>query len=169
MKRFRLVPTMPRILRRADDIPRARKAQVHVDVSYTVRRRPISNLRVREAVAAVLRTEGVRDALISVAFVGRDAMARLNKDFLPHEGPTDVISFGLARPSKGSPVIGDIYICPRVAERNARSLRITAKEELTRLIIHGTLHILGHDHPDGDERTTSTMWKRQERILDTFH
>lgn len=150
-------------------MPRARKAQVHVDVSYTVRRRPISDLRVREAVAAALWAEGVRDALISVAFVGPDAIARLNKDFLSHDGPTDVISFGLARTGKTFPVIGDIYICPRLAERNARSLRITAKEELTRLVIHGTLHILGYDHPEGDERTTSTMWKRQERILDTFH
>ncbi len=96
-------------------------------------------------------------------------MAKLNKDFLSHDGPTDVISFGLARSAKGLPVIGDIYICPSVAERNAKSLRITVKQELTRLIIHGTLHILGYDHPEGDERTTSTMWKRQERILDTFH
>jgi probable rRNA maturation factor len=116
-----------------------------------------------------MKAEGVRDALISVAFVGQDAMAKLNKDFLSHDGPTDVISFGLARSGNGLPVIGDIYICPRVAERNARSLRIPAKEELTRLIIHGTLHILGYDHPEGGERTTSAMWKRQERILDTLH
>jgi rRNA maturation RNase YbeY len=78
-------------------------------------------------------------------------MEKLNSDFLSHDGPTDVISFGLARASKSSPVIGDIYICPLVAERNARRLGITAKEELTRLVIHGMLHILGHDHPEGDE------------------
>ena len=160
---------MPRILRRGDDVPRAQKAQAHIDVSFTIRRRPISGLRVREAVARVLQTERVRDALISVAFVGPVAMEKLNSDFLSHDGPTDVISFGLARASKSSPVIGDIYICPLVAERNARRLGITAKEELTRLVIHGMLHILGHDHPEGDERTRSTMWKRQERILDTFH
>jgi probable rRNA maturation factor len=149
-------------------LPLARKGQVHVDVSFTIRRRPISVLRVREAVAATLKAEGVRDALISVAFVGQDAMARLNKSFLSHDGPTDVISFGL-RSGKGQPVIGDIYICPSVAERNAKSLRVSLKEELTRLVIHGTLHILGYDHPEGDGRTKSTMWKRQERILGTFH
>src|SRR6476660_5399421 len=149
-------------------VARSPKIHVHVDVSFTVRRRPISDLRVREAVARVLQTERVSDALISVAFVGPAAMEKLNRDFLSHGGPTDVISFGLARASKASPVIGDIYICPRVAARNAKSLGISAKEELTRLVIHGTLHILGCDHPDGDERTTSTMWKRQERILDTF-
>lgn len=142
---------------------------VHVDVSYTVRRRSISDHRVREAVARVLQTERVRDALISVAFVGPAAMEKLNRGFLSHDGPTDVISFGLARSNKASPLIGDIYICPRVAERNAKALRITPKEELTRLVIHGMLHILGYDHPEGAERTTSTMWKRQERILDTLH
>jgi probable rRNA maturation factor len=143
--------------------------RIHVDVSYTVRRKPISSRRVRDVVIATLKAERVRDALISVAFVGSDAMARLNKNFLSHDGPTDVISFGLARSGKGQPVIGDIYICPRVAERNAKSLRVTLKEELTRLIIHGMLHILGYDHPEGDGRAKSTMWKRQERILGTVH
>jgi probable rRNA maturation factor len=116
-----------------------------------------------------VKAEGVRDALISVAFVGPDTMARLNKKFLSHDGATDVISFGLARSGKGQPVIGDIYICPSVAERNAKRLHVTPKEELTRLVIHGMLHILGYDHPEGETRTKSVMWKRQERILDTFH
>jgi probable rRNA maturation factor len=120
-------------------------------------------------VAATLKAEGVRHVLISVAFVGPDAMASLNKNFLSHDGPTDVISFGLARSGKGQPVIGDIYICPTMAERNAKSLRVSLNEELTRLVIHGTLHILGYDHPEGDGRTKSTMWKRQERILGTLH
>jgi probable rRNA maturation factor len=39
------------------------------------------------------------------------------------------------------------------------------REEVARLVIHGTLHILGHDHPDGDDRTTSRMWRRQEQLL----
>jgi probable rRNA maturation factor len=143
--------------------------RIHVDVSYTVRRKPISSRRVRDIVIATLKAELVGDALISVAFVGSEMMARLNKQFLSRDGPTDVISFGLARAGKSFPVIGDIYICPRIAERNAKSLGITAKEELTRLVIHGTLHILGHDHPEGPGRTTSAMWKRQERILDSLH
>jgi len=143
--------------------------RIHVDVSYTVRRKPISLRRVRDIVIAALKTERVGDALISIAFVGRETMTRLNKEFLSRDGPTDVISFGLARTSKSFPVIGDIYICPRVAERNAKDLGISAAEEMQRLVVHGTLHILGHDHPEGEGRTTSAMWKRQERILDSLH
>jgi probable rRNA maturation factor len=140
-----------------------------VDVSFTVRRRPISTQRVREAVAAALAAERIREALISVAFIGTDAMAKLNREFLSHNAPTDVISFGMRQSDKALPVIGDIYICPRIAERNARSLGIPLREELERLVIHGTLHILWYDHPEGRGRTTSPMWKRQERILDSLH
>jgi probable rRNA maturation factor len=96
-------------------------------------------------------------------------MARLNRAFLSRDGTTDVISFGLTRSGDTQPVIGDIYVCPRVAERNAKNLGIPSKDELARLVIHGTLHILGYDHPEGEGRTRSAMWKRQERILDSLH
>jgi probable rRNA maturation factor len=63
-------------------------------------------------------------------------------------------------------VIGDIYICQAVAERNARKLGIPVRQELARLVVHGTLHVLGYEHPEGDARTSSPMWRRQEKILD---
>jgi probable rRNA maturation factor len=140
-------------------------SRIHVDVSFTVRRKQLPESRVRELVRATLGSEKVRDALISVAFVGTTTIARLNKKFLSHGGATDVISFGMSRAGKSSPVIGDIYICPQVAARNAKELGIRTSEELARLVVHGTLHILGYDHPEGAGRTSSPMWKRQERIL----
>jgi probable rRNA maturation factor len=42
---------------------------------------------------------------------------------------------------------------------------VSAQEELLRLVVHGTLHVLGHDHPESDARTKSPMWRKQERIL----
>jgi probable rRNA maturation factor len=63
------------------------------------------------------------------------------------------------------PAIGDIYICPDVARVNAKRNRVPVSEELARLVVHGTLHVAGHDHPDDESRTKSSMWKRQERIL----
>jgi rRNA maturation RNase YbeY len=62
-------------------------------------------------------------------------------------------------------VIGDIYIAPDVARENARTAGAPAREELTRLVVHGTLHVLGYDHPEGDGRDRSSMWKRQERLV----
>ena len=143
--------------------------RIHVDASYTVRRKPISSRRVRDIVIATLKAEHVDDALISVAFVGSEMMARLNRQFLSRDGPTDVISFGLTRHRDALPAVGDIYICPRVAERNAKSVGIPLAEELARLVVHGTLHVLGYDHPEGERRTSSAMWKRQERILESVN
>ena len=104
---------------------------------------------------------------MSITFVGRRAIARLNKSHLDRSGPTDVISFGFARATPNDPVIGDIYICPEVARDNARARRASVREEMTRLVVHGVLHVLGHDHPEGAERDRerSEMWRKQERIV----
>ncbi|HET9426456.1 MAG TPA: rRNA maturation RNase YbeY [Gemmatimonadaceae bacterium] len=126
---------------------------------------PLSRARARAVVEGVLRAEKVRRALVSVAFVGDRAITTLNATHLGHRGPTDVISFGFERPTPGDPVVGDIYIAPRVAARNARARKVGVREELTRLLVHGTLHVLGHDHPDDEEREHSAMWKRQERLV----
>ena len=102
---------------------------------------------------------------MSVAFVGTATIARLNRDYLGRSGPTDVIAFGLERAGASTPVIGDIYICPKIAKRNARRLRVPVRREVARLVVHGTLHVLGLDHPEDDGRDTSPMWRKQERIL----
>ena len=66
---------------------------------------------------------------------------------------------------KGGAVMGDIYICAEVARDNAKRQGVPAGEELLRLVVHGTLHVLGHDHPAGSKRTASRMWRKQEKIL----
>ena len=134
-------------------------------VSSSVRNLGVSEARAKSAVVATLKAEGVREAMISVGFVGRAAIARLNQEYLGHPGPTDVIAFGFASGGKRGAVIGDIYICPDVARTNARSRGLPMTEELLRLVIHGTLHVLGHDHPAGAARMESKMWRKQESIL----
>ena len=92
-------------------------------------------------------------------------MSELNQRYLGHRGPTDVISFGLGRQGGRGPVVGDIYICAEIARANAKRQGVSAQEEMLRLVVHGTLHVLGYDHPLGATRTTSPMWRKQERIL----
>ena len=125
----------------------------------------VSRTRVKESAIAALKAERVRDAMLSITFVGRAAISELNRSYLGHRGPTDVISFGLGRPGKRGAVIGDIYICPEIARDNAIRQGVPIGEEILRLVVHGTLHVLGHDHPAGASRTHSAMWRRQERIL----
>ena len=136
-----------------------------VDVAAENVRVPLSRDAVRRAAIVVLRAERVRHALVSITFLDKRAMARLNKSHLGHAGATDVISFGFTRAAEADPVVGDIYICADVAREHARERHVGIREELARLVIHGVLHILGHDHPTDDDRETSPMWKRQERLV----
>jgi probable rRNA maturation factor len=116
-------------------------------------------------VHSVLRGER-RNALISITFLGRDAMRRLNAEHRGLNRATDVLSFAMAGP--GGRTVGDVYVCPWVAKREARARRIPVREELIRLVVHGTLHALGSDHPEHEGRTSSPMWRRQERYVDAL-
>ena len=129
------------------------------------RRLPLARGLVERIVRTVLRAEG-RDALISVTFLGRDSMRRLNAEHKGHDRPTDVLTFRLEAPH--GPALGDVYICPWVARQEARALGIPLRQELIRLVVHGTLHALGRDHPEGGARTRSTMWRRQERYVEAL-
>ena len=129
------------------------------------RRLPLSRALVRRVVEAVLKVER-RQGLISVTFLGRDSMRRLNATHKGHDRPTDVLSFRMAGPA--DQVVGDVYICSWVARREAHARGIPLREELIRLVVHGTLHALGHDHPEGAERTRSLMWRRQERYVEAL-
>jgi probable rRNA maturation factor len=124
---------------------------------------PVSSEAVRRAVLAVLAAERVEDAEISVALLGDDAMADLNREYLGHVGTTDSISFPLYE--KGEPPLGDVYVGVEQAVRQAPGFGATPAEEVLRVAIHGTLHILGWDHPAGEDRAQSEMFRRQEEIL----
>lgn len=86
-------------------------------------------------------------------------MRALNRRATGRRGLTDVIAYALPQPDGG--LVGDVYICPAAARRADAAL----SEELIRLAVHGTLHVLGYDHPDGPRRTRSAMWRRQERYV----
>jgi len=118
---------------------------------------------VRRAVRATLEAESVERAELSVTLMGDAAISALNARYLGHAGPTDVLSFALFEP--GEAPVGDVYIGFDQALRQADTLGTPAQHELARLAVHGTLHVLGHDHPVGAGRTRSRMWRLQERIV----
>jgi probable rRNA maturation factor len=117
---------------------------------------------VERAVALTAEAEGVEGGEISITFVDAPAIAALGAAHLGRTGPTDVIAFNLAEPADP---LGDVYICPAVAEESARDYGVELREELLRLVVHGVLHVLGYDHPEGPERVGSEMFRRQEEIL----
>jgi probable rRNA maturation factor len=113
--------------------------------------------------AAVLEEEGVVDGELSLTFVEDDAIQALNLQYFGRDNPTDVIAFQLNDP--GEPVLGDVYVGYEEARRQAADASIPLDEELARLAIHGTLHVLGYLHPEGEGRLGSEMFRRQEEIL----
>ncbi|MEO8945663.1 MAG: rRNA maturation RNase YbeY [Gemmatimonadaceae bacterium] len=141
---------------------------VAVDVAREGVRIALSESRVREIAVAVCRREKVNEALISIAFVTNARIARMNREFLNHSGATDVITFELAEhdnEQKRPAIIGDIYIAPEVVRRNARANGESVRTELTRVVVHGVLHVLGFTHAEGDTRTSGAMWRRQEALV----
>jgi probable rRNA maturation factor len=136
-----------------------------VGISLDSVRIPLARSRVAEIAKTVLRSERVRDAMLSITFVTNRSIRAMNREHLNRDGLTDVIAFGFRQGAPTSAIVGDVYIAPDVARGSARSHDVTVREELTRLVIHGVLHVLGHDHPDDDRRVGSAMWKKQERLV----
>lgn len=132
--------------------------------------------RWRSLAEEVLLAEGQRGEL-TVTFVDDIEMAELNLEFMGHEGPTDVLSFPLDADADadgseyavpGMPImLGDVVICPTVAERAASDHAGTFTDEIALLLVHGILHVLGHDH-DAEPRT-SLMRARERELLEACH
>ncbi|HEX5365981.1 MAG TPA: rRNA maturation RNase YbeY [Acidimicrobiales bacterium] len=137
----------------------------------------------------VLLAEGVRgDAELSLLFVDEEAMAELNGRFLGGDGPTDVLAFpiddpplagrwpdaGTAGPDREDPepddlplLLGDVVVCPSVAARQASSHAGSYEDELALLVVHGVLHVLGHDHAEPEE--AAAMQAREREHLERLH
>jgi probable rRNA maturation factor len=109
---------------------------------------------------ATLLGEGMADAELSISFVTEDEIIELHERYLHEAGPTDVLSFPLDDEAgeDGLRLLGDVVIAPMVAARNNPD---DPAAELRLLLVHGILHLLGHDHMDDRER--AEMWARQER------
>ncbi len=119
------------------------------------------------AVRHALRRAGAGDAEISVTLLGDEPIRALNRDYLDRDRPTDVIAFSLGEAAgEGGPAhVGDVYVGFERAREQAADHGVTLDEELVRLVIHGTLHVLGHDHPHGPDRAACPMFELQERLV----
>ncbi len=123
---------------------------------------PVSRESLARAVCETLADEGAEEGEVVLTLVADDRIRSLNRDYLGHDRVTDVISFSLQDP--GEPLLADIYIGYPQALRQAAELGLSAREELVRLAIHGTLHALGYDHP-GKDRFVSPFFRRQEALV----
>jgi probable rRNA maturation factor len=150
---------------------------------------PVDTLRWVKLAEAVLAEEGVRgETEVSLLFVDETAIADLNSRFLGKDSATDVLAFPIdeepaesgrspdsggtgpgftVEPEEVPTLLGDVVICPAVAQRNASDHAGTYDDEIALLVVHGLLHLLGLDHEDPVE--AEAMEAKERALLARYH
>ncbi len=123
---------------------------------------PIDRTALRQLARAVLDGEGVADAEISLAFVDNPTIHTLNKRYLDHDEPTDVLSFPMSEPG-AKKLSGELVIGAEVALAQAQARGHDVHAELALYVIHGLLHLCGHD--DKSPEAAKAMRARERHYL----
>jgi probable rRNA maturation factor len=123
---------------------------------------PIDRGQIRQIVRTVLEGEGIREGEISVAFVDNATIHQLNKRYLNHDEPTDVLSFPLSEPNERR-LAGELVIGAEVARDEATERGHDVAAELGLYVIHGLLHLCGFD--DKTEANAKEMRTRERHYL----
>ncbi len=123
---------------------------------------PVDRAFMRNLARTVLDGEGVEDAQISLAFVDNPTIHQLNKRYLNHDEPTDVLSFPLSEPGARK-LTGELVIGAEVALAQAQARGHEVQAELALYVIHGLLHLCGHD--DKTPEAAAQMRQRERHYL----
>ena len=105
-------------------------------------------------------------AELSVLFVTPDHIKQLNARFAGEDHPTDVLAFPMMEEEDGALLLGDVVVCPMIAEKNATDLGHGLDAELEALVVHGTLHLLGYDHQGKEDK--AKMDGRMGELIGSF-
>jgi probable rRNA maturation factor len=118
--------------------------------------------RLKDCARAVLTGEGVRESKVSLAFVDDATIAGVNKRFLDHDGPTDVITFPLS--GRGARKLeGEVVIGVEVAKRESEARGHDVNTELCLYVIHGVLHLCGYE--DESQNGAAEMRRKEREYL----
>ncbi|MFQ5730563.1 MAG: rRNA maturation RNase YbeY [Planctomycetaceae bacterium] len=132
---------------------RLHNAQSHLDVDAGL---------LRDVVEWTLQSEGIESAEISVAVLDDAAIHALNRDYLDHDCPTDVLSFALSD-AGGEHLEGEIILSAETACRWAAEFDWSPHDELVLYLVHGLLHLAGYDDHSPDDR--NAMRQREQAVL----
>lgn len=138
---------------------------------------PVDHEHLRSVVAAVLELEGFPpETEVSISLVTDEMIARHHVEAMGIAGPTDVLSFPLEMlipgkaPAVGSdspPVhLGDVVIAPTYVQNQATEMEVAFEEEISLLVTHGVLHLMGYDHED--DADAEVMEERERLVLAEF-
>lgn len=114
----------------------------------------------------ILKIKGLNNAELSILFVGKQRIRTLNKRFRKKDRPTDVLAFSMQQ-GRGTfvhpQILGDVVICPQIAQAAAKIYRTYTEKEILLYLIHGILHLLGYC--DRSQAARLRMEKEQLQIL----
>ncbi len=138
-----------------------------IRVSIPQGKLPVARSLIERAANAALAHESAQGDL-SVVLTGDDQLRELNRDYLGIDAPTDVLSFPVSEtdPDSRSAYLGDILISVPRATQQAAAAGHPLESEVQLLVVHGVLHLLGHDH--ASHAGKSRMWAAQAAILDSI-
>jgi rRNA maturation RNase YbeY len=121
----------------------------------------ISHETVEKLCISVLENEGHDSAEVTFIFTDDESLRGLKKQFFDMDVYTDVITFNLE--DKGEPIEGEIYISWDRVKNNAQSLKVDVDEELQRMVVHSSLHLVGYEDETPDSK--AVMTKFEEKYL----
>ena len=138
--------------------------QSHLSIRNRQRTRRIDTRLLARIARALLRGLLQKDAFdFSICLVDAEEITRLNKQFLQHEGWTDVITFDYSDPAHPGLVAGEAFVCVEAAAKQAGRFRASWQSETVRYVVHGLLHLCGYD--DRKPAARRKMKNAENRLL----
>ena len=125
---------------------------------------PFGKLKVERVIKLAANYEKKISGTVEGTVVSEKKIKQLNKDFRGKDKVTDVLSFSMREGGEVTgPFFGELYLCYRQIKRQAESYGVAKKEEFTRMLVHGLLHLSGYDHQKKNE--AKKMFALQEKIV----
>ena len=137
---------------------------IHIEVNPSLQTKLAPDIFERAALAVLAHQS--TDGDLTIVLTDDAQLRELNRDYLDIDAPTDVLSFPASKtdPETARCYLGDILISIQRADEQARAAGHALEAETQLLVVHGTLHLLGYDHADIDEK--ARMWKVQAEVLE---
>jgi probable rRNA maturation factor len=132
------------------------------------RRHPVEAKKIRKQALRILSALGFTDSELSVTFVGDRTIRRLNREYRGIDKPTNVLSFSMGEgdfAGVNPHLLGDVVISADTARREAEEEGISLGERLGFLLLHGILHVTGHDHERSGDAEARRMERAQRKLF----
>lgn len=136
---------------------------------------PLSKKTIEAVVFLVAQHEKKLQGVVEVSCVDSRTIRHINREYRGKDKSTDVISFADNQQTKKQPLfvlphkqvqIGYVYVCPSYIKQQAERFKVAYKEEFVRMLVHGLLHVAGHDHDTA--KAAKSMFGVQEKVVQQF-